>query len=112
MPAFPSLDELLRLLRSGTERGSLRWKETADEDSFRATLGSGIVAVTKTGTAPFYKLEMLNPHGQLITEYEPSGEGELIAIKELYKTVRHKALNLDASMRVLVEELRSLAGQN
>jgi hypothetical protein len=38
-----TLHELLQLLHSATGRGNLSWADTADETTFRAALGVGLV---------------------------------------------------------------------
>ena len=114
MPAqsSPSLDDLVRVLKAATEKNSLHWKETADENTFRAELSTGAVRISKTSAAPRYLLTLLDHDGTLLEEYEPSGEGEMIAIEALYKKARIEALNLDWKLKGLYDQLKSMAGES
>ncbi len=71
----PSLDDLLRILDAATDKGGLHWTTTAEEGTFRAELGIGMVRLAKEGTGPRYKLTLLDSDGTLLEEYLPSGEG-------------------------------------
>jgi hypothetical protein len=102
---------LLRVLNAATDRGTLPWATTAEEDTFRAALGLGMVRISKVAAAPRYSLSLLDEEGALLDEYQPSGEGELIAIEALYKKARNKALNLDWKLRHLYDHLKNLAGE-
>ncbi len=110
--ATPSLDDLLRVLNAATEKNVLQWSETAAEDTFRAELGLGIVRVSKTSAAPRYTLSLIDQEGVLLEEFQPSGEGELIAIENLYKKARNKALNLDRKLKGLYDHLKGLVGES
>jgi hypothetical protein len=113
MPAqtSPNLDDLLRLLNAATEKNSLRWTKTADEDTFRAELPLGAVRITQVPDAARYQLSLLDQEGTLLDVYQPSGEGELIALENLYKKVRRQALNLDWKLTDVYNQLKALAGE-
>jgi hypothetical protein len=108
----PNLDELLRVLKAATERNTVQWQTTAEEDTFRAQLGSGMVRISKTPNGSRCVLSLLDENGTLLDEYQPSGEGELIALGDLYKTARRRALNLDWKLRSLYDQLKALAGES
>jgi hypothetical protein len=113
MPAqsSPSLDSLLRVLNAATDKNVLHWNKTAEEDTFRAELGVGMVRISKTSAASRYMLSLLDHDGTLLEEYQPSGEGEVIAIEALYKKARIEALNLDRKLKGLYDHLKSMAGE-
>src|SRR5262249_16234475 len=108
----PNLDDLLRVLNAATDRKTLHWNKTAEEETFRTELGIGMVRISKVSPAPGYILSLLDQEGIVLDEYQPSGEGELIAIETLYKKVRRQALNLDWKLKGVYDQLKSLAGES
>jgi hypothetical protein len=114
MPAqtSPNLDDLLRVLNAATDKKALNWKTTAEEDTFRAQLGAGMVRISKVLEASRYTLSLLDHEGTFLEEYQPSGEGTLIAIENLYKKARRQALNLDSKLNNFYDHLKSLAGES
>jgi hypothetical protein len=108
----PNLDELLRVLNAATDKNTLRWTKTAEEDTFRAELGLGIARISKTPDASRYVLSLLDQEGLLLDEHQPSGEGTLVAMETLYKKARSQALNLDWKLKGLYDHLKVLAGES
>lgn len=108
----PTLDDLLPVLNAATDNNALRWTETAEEDTFRAEFGPGLVRVAKDGGPSRYSLTLVDQAGTVLEEYQPSGEGTLLALENLYKKVRRHALDLDGKLHQLFETLKSLAGRN
>jgi hypothetical protein len=113
MPArtFPNLDDLLRVLEAATDKQALRWAETADEDTFRAEFGRGMVRIGKSPDTAGYVLTLIDQDGTIVDESQPLGEGEQNALSQLYKKVRRQALNLDERLKALFGHLKSLAGE-
>jgi hypothetical protein len=113
MPAqqAPNLDDLLRVLNTATDKDKLQWNETAEEDTYRAEFGLGMVRISKEPTSSRYVLSLLDREGILLDEYRPSGEGTLVAIEHLYKKARSRALNLDWKLQGMYDHLKKLAGE-
>jgi hypothetical protein len=114
MPAStsPSLDDLLRVLNAATDKGTLQWKTTAEEDTFRTQVALGMVRISKVPDPPGYLLSLIDNDGTLLDDYYPSAEGELNAIEALYKKVRRQALNLERKLKGVYDHLKSLAGES
>src|SRR4051812_2158424 len=94
-----SLDALLQVLNAATDKDKVRWNTTAEEDTFRAETDFGMVRLARSPSASRYALSLIDQEGTLLDEFQPSGEGEVIATENLYKKVRNKALNLDRKLR-------------
>jgi hypothetical protein len=107
----PSLDELLRVIKAATDRNAVQWQTTAEEDTFRAQFGFGMVRISKTPDGARYVLSLLDQNGTLLDEHPSSGEGEFIALGELYKTARRRALDLDWKLQSFYEQIKALAGE-
>lgn len=110
--AFPNLGDLVRVLDSATDRRTIQWKNTAEEDSFRADLGRGKVRVSKLSGPPHYRITLLESEGTILEEYEPSGEGEVIAASHLFKKARRQALDISSKIQSLYEEMQERAGES
>jgi hypothetical protein len=112
-PTTPRLYELLRVINAATDKDTLHWTTTADEDSFRAEFGLGMVRISKVpADPPHYNLSLLDRDGTLLEEYQPTMEGELNEIDALYKKVRRQALDLDAKLKGYFNHLKKLAGES
>jgi hypothetical protein len=107
-----NLDNLLRVLNVATDKNALHWNKTADEDTFRSEFGLGTVRIAMVPEASRYVLSLIDRNGILLDEYRPSGEGELIVIENLYKKVRRQALDLDAKLKSVYDQLKKLAGES
>jgi hypothetical protein len=105
-----NLDQLLAVLNAATDRGTIRWEETADEDTFRTMLDFGMVQLSRRPQPPHYQIELFDQELRLLEEFRPSGEGSQLGIESLYKKVRQAVLNLDAKVQRLLEELKERAG--
>ncbi len=106
-----SLDDLLQVLNKATERDTLHWQSTADQDVFRAETGLGMVRVAKVPYSSSCVLSLVDDEGTLLEEFRPSGEGTQLALEALYKRARQQALNLDRKLKGLFDELKHLAGE-
>ena len=110
--AAPNLDDLLRVLHAATDKKTLHWKTTAEEDTFRTDFGAGIVRLSREEAGSRYRLSLLDGAGTLLDEFQPSGEGEVIQLEALYKKARRQALDLDLRLRSVFEQLKTLAGES
>lgn len=108
----PSLADLLRMLNAATDRNSLQWGKTADENSFRADAGNGLVRVYKDPAEALSSLTLVDEAGTVMDEFHPSGEGEIAAFDDLYRKARIKALNLEWKLNGLFNHLKNLAGES
>jgi hypothetical protein len=111
-PTAPRLYELLRVLSAATDRDTLHWKTTADEESFRAEFGLGMVRISKVSDAPRYCLLLLDRDGTVLEAYEPSLEAELGDTDALYKRARRQALDVDTKLKGYFDHLKKLAGES
>ena len=115
MPINSRLNELVRLLLAAMDREKIHWTDTSEADTFRATLSSGIVRLSKfedqlpLGASPVYQLVVMDQKNQVIEEFRTSDSEETAMLNELYRKVRGKALNLDNAWDVLVRELKQKA---
>lgn len=109
---LPSLEDLLRVLCRATEKNSITWTPTAEDDTFRAQLGRGMVRLAKAPEEAGYSLALLDEEGMLLDEYHPAEPDEREGIAYLYSHARRKALNLDLKLRNLYDHLKSLAGES
>ena len=105
----PTLDDLLPLLNTATDNKSLRWTTTADGDTFRAEFGSNLIRIAKESFPTRYVLTIVDQDGTVLEEYEPSGEGTLLALDRLHKKVRRQALDLDKKLKTVFDQLKRLA---
>lgn len=116
MPINPKLEALLALLKNGTEARRLHWQTTPDANTFRVSLGTGLVRLWKNesylATTPggYYTLTILDHSGQLVDEYTPEGEQERASLAELFGMARRSALNLDNILDEMLAELQSRVG--
>ena len=100
MPNVLNLSDLITLLRQGTERGSIKWKETAGENTFRCSLGKGTVEISRENnqlSLP-YVITLFDERNNLLDELWANSEGENQAMKELYDKVRRSVLQLDQAI--------------
>lgn len=113
MPAHPppSLDDILRAITRAMQRNALQWQTTADEDTFRAELGLGLVRITKVPETERYVLTLVDQDGVVLDEYQSSGP-DCLEFEVLYREARRQALNLDSKLRHFYEHLKTLGGES
>lgn len=114
MPINSRLNELVRLLLGAMSREKIHWTDTSEPNTFRATLSSGIVRLSKQeihqfGTPPLFQLVVLDQKNQVIEEFRSSGSEDAALLNELYQQVRGKALDLEHAWGILVQELKQKA---
>ena len=115
MPTNPKLANLIVLLKQATEGGRLRWETTPDENTFRVLLGSGFMRLSKSfGTAhpmeTSYTLTILDHNGLLVDEYTPEEGEDYFQLADLFGIARRSALNLEAVLDQMLQELKTRAG--
>jgi hypothetical protein len=116
------LNELIQLLLGATEKETLHWERTPDEDEFRATLGTGYVRLVRGSQLPFgsppltelekdrYFLSLVSQNGQVIDSFAPPADDERNGLGLLFSMVRRRVLNLDNHYEALLRELKTKAG--
>jgi hypothetical protein len=104
-----NLDDLLQVLNKATDRKALRWSQTAEEDTFRAEFGYGMVRIARDPDTARYVLTLVDRDGTILDDFQPTGEGTLLALEGLYKKARRQALQLDEKLKALFDHLKSLA---
>lgn len=121
MPTDAKLEKIIELLKNLTEAGRLGWTDTPDEATFRASLESGSVRITKGRTNLFptsgtafittvspvdsYLLTILDGNGVPIEEFRPKEQKEVDALDNLYTLARRSALNTDNILDNIIQEL-------
>lgn len=126
------LYELVNRLFVGTSQGDIKWSETADEDSFRAILNTGLVRVERTparqnGTeaktgpnmvfqepgSPFpvgnfeYVLLVLDDKNKEIARYFPDRLERGMTLRNLWELACNSARNAEQKIDGLLEEVES-----
>jgi hypothetical protein len=116
MPLDARLVEIVRLLQKATDRGTIRWTTTSQENTFRATLSSSLVRIAReeepfnqSSSLPTYQLVVLDQRNQPIEEFRSSEAEGTALLDNLFQKVRAKAINLDHAWDLFVSELRQRA---
>ena len=113
-PTAPSLDALLRVLNTATDKGTLRWEATPEEGTFRAVFGSGMVRISNQSNdfdRNAYRVTFFDVEGTILDEIF-STSSDWASINDLYKKARNKALHVDSKLKGLYDALRGLAGES
>ena len=118
------LMELIHLLDQATDRGTLPWEGTSDEDEFRALLKTGLVKIRKTNDflrEPSANLaipveekctvRILDSFNREIEFLVPSTPEEAEQLRELFCKARRSVLEIDRLYGAFLKELKSRAGQ-
>jgi hypothetical protein len=111
--------ELLNALLERTERGTLDWTETFDEDVYQTSLTNAVVQVIKKitsnrhGDQQTYVVAILNDSGRLLSEIRSDSlrnsifdDGPDAALRKLYESARSKALRVPETMGSILSELK------
>jgi hypothetical protein len=105
--------ELITLLTESTQRGTLKWTPTARENEFRAITGRGIVTIGifSTGDDEGPKrggyLELADVEGWYLKQWrDEGGSSEILG---LYERVRDTALDVEAAVGKVLDDLRDRA---
>lgn len=129
---------LMTSLFQRTAEGTIRWTETAEEDSFRAVLSAGIVrverytdpravagpgAVPVTTGLPFplppeakavgqdlYTLVVLDDKNRELGRLVPQREEHAMTLRNLWDAARRVARNADQHLQAILREIQSKAG--
>jgi hypothetical protein len=114
MPTINSSDrfsELFGLLKEATDNGTIRWDETAEEDTFRALLRAGIVHLARNGLGG-HVLKLFDRDNNLVGTLTPTSPGDSEELARFYDSIRSRARNVDETYNALLNELRSRAKKN
>jgi len=109
MPTSTSLPDLIALLRQGTDRGSLAWTETVEQNRFRCSFGKGTVELIFQTTPPIpdrYGIALFDAKNTLLEELWARSEGDAQAMGDLYDKVRRSVLRIDQAIQDLVNEIQ------
>ena len=119
MDRITKIITILKKLIERTQEGKIRWSETADPDVFIATVDTIGVIVKRMnwGRSGFesFKVEILNREGRIAedltiddvttADYNPLGD----LIEQLHTLARRSALDAEATLDDLVQELDAIA---
>jgi hypothetical protein len=109
MPTTSSSDrfsELFGLLREATDNGTIRWNETAEEDTFRAILEAGIVHLSPNGLGG-HVLKVFDRRSDLAGTLTPTSPRDIEELARFYDRIRHGTVNFDETYNALLDELRN-----
>jgi hypothetical protein len=107
----PNLDDLVRMLNTATDKDRIQWNKTADEDTFRTQFGTAMVRIGASPLGASYVISLLDNQGTLLEQYQPSGEGQMIAVEALYQKIRRQALNLEFKLKNVFDQLKNIADE-
>jgi hypothetical protein len=133
MTFHDKLDKLVHDLLRGTRCSSIKWTETADTDSFRALLNTGLVRIervrsdqgwgasrtTTTTPAPSalnlpfeYCLFVFDDKNKEIGSCSSSDESgqTMTVLNDLWEEARRSALNAEQKIDFLLQEVASRVG--
>jgi hypothetical protein len=123
-------DKLFRLVNdlvAGTGQGTIKWTETADEDSFRAVLSAGIVRIERGSLGPIiggddktawkrssfpiegseYSLLVLDDRNKELARYIPDQPESADTLYNLWKLAGRAARNADQKIDSLLQEVEN-----
>jgi hypothetical protein len=110
----PLLVELSKTLLEGTVEGKTKWSGTAVKDAFRVSLPSKEIQIrkgedwevdTREG-AVFYEIAVLNEKNELLDSLLAYGGDNFQLLGSLYDEARANALNVDAQLKDLIDEVK------
>ena len=109
------INVLIKELTEGTERGVVPWEETAQEDTFLATLKSASLRIEMkpVGFEESIKMEIRDIGGKLIerisAEWDETERMPSLAsgLKRLHLSARRKARDTDSKIESLLSELQA-----
>ena len=110
-----NINVLLQELTEATERGSVSWEETAQEDTFLATLKSASLRIEMRSRiiGESIKMEIRDVEGKLIervsADWSESERPPSLAsgLKRLHLSARRKARDTDSKIESLLSELQA-----
>jgi hypothetical protein len=125
------LFELANRLLVGTGDGAIKWSETADEDSFRAVLNSGLVRIergplleperwdprtpansSEKSTEPLeYSLLVLDERNKELGRYVANSPERRLTLRNLWEVAGRSAKNADQKIDSLLQEVENRVKQ-
>ncbi len=95
---------LLEAITAKTTQGSVEW-ETVVSETYRASLGGGLIRVTEYPNGHIAILISNSTGGQVfLNTFSPSDLGWRVAV-ELFKTAQNAALRVDDTLDQMIESL-------
>ncbi len=119
------LSRLVDDLVAGTTQGTIKWTETADEDSFRAVLNAGLVRIERGSGGPTqwsddravyrrflvngleYSLLVLDERNKEIARYTAGDDDRAQVLYKLWELASRSARNADQKIDSLLQEVES-----
>lgn len=110
--AYDKIIKIIDLIREKTEKGMVRWSETANSDTFEASFPNYSVTISaRPGQVgvDFY-ISIFNSDGRLLEEWSDvelstAAPGSLESLSSLYDAARGIALGIDDALNHLLVEL-------
>jgi hypothetical protein len=113
-----NIRDFISRLIPATQIGKLIWQETADEDSFRLLLDTGIILIQRSnmqkmdGTLgqPEYKLIFLNKNDSEVDSWHPDPGKDYEQLSLLYEVARDSALRPTKLLQAMEQEVIRRSG--
>ena len=114
------LRKLVSDLLAGTNKGTIKWTETADEQAFRAVLHTGLVRVQRIYAEAFqgnpsypiegfeYALVALDEQNKELARYVAKDQAEAKDLRELWQRASNSARNAEQKIDSLLKELEGM----
>jgi len=102
---------LVAQLSAGTAAGRLQWEDTADEDTYRIALRTGLIQVnrfTPVGSEcdeTRYALSVFNNVNKLVERYDPEAVTSQTELEGLWQGARRSAMHADQVIDSLLKEV-------
>jgi hypothetical protein len=96
-------------LAAKTEEKQIRWKETAEENTFQVSFANYSVTLSaqdhfRRGTS--YVVNILNAEGRSVDSFSDNLDGTYEPMAELYEKARRQALGADKALDEILTELK------
>src|SRR5947209_7875279 len=105
------IHELANRLLLGTSQGTIKWSETAEEDSFRAMLNTGLVRVERlpAGVLPMdnYCLLVLDERNRELARYVPDQPERVLTLRNLWELAGRSARNAEHKIDSRLKEVET-----
>lgn len=111
MEANPKYLALLESLIDATNRGRIRWEETASEDEFRTLINPEIVRIgrhlNREEFENYFLLTLVNSGGKIIEQQAFSNGPDFEAAETLFEMARRDALRVDDFIDRMISAVKS-----
>ena len=114
MAVNEKIQRLVSDLLAATETGRVRWEDTADENTFRTSLRSGMVQVGKSAAPPeeegmdaCHQVSLFDRRGRLIEELTVPALKGWEELAHLFEAARRSARKTDEVLDQILAEIKS-----